>query len=151
MSRLIGILTAHLIRERGIIRIDWTWVLGTLRFGTRWKRHRRAFDRPFRESQVHLFWDIQQDCAKQLVVDLSRSPKEFMAHLRLYVDHVLSISSCSQCGFRAAARATMKITYGINVKDMNNKYVDLSEQVTKVMTEGTKFFLVNFIPARTSP
>ncbi|KAJ3484292.1 hypothetical protein NLI96_g5749 [Meripilus lineatus] len=121
---------AHLIRERGTIRIDWTWVLGTLRFGTRWKRHRRAFDRPFRESQVHLFWDIQQDCAKQLVVDLSRSPKEFMAHLRL-----------------AAARATMKITYGINVKDMNNKYVDLSEQVTKVMTEGTKFFLVNFIPA----
>lgn len=44
----------------------------------------------------------------------------------------------------------MKIAYGINVQDMNNKYVNLSEQVNEVMTEGTKFFLVNFIPARTS-
>lgn len=57
-------------------------------FGNRWKRHRRAFDRPLRESQVHVFWDIQQDCARRLLVDLAKSPKDFMSHLRLYVDTV---------------------------------------------------------------
>ena len=118
--------------------------------GDKWKHHRRTFERPFRASRVHVFWDVQIECAHRLLADLSKSPKDFMAHIRLYGSLCSRQSAQLMSLHRAAAKATLKITYGIDAQDMENPFVALSERGNEVMTRGADFFFVNVVPARAS-
>lgn len=131
-----------------------------MNIGSRWKRHRRTFERPFRESQAPLYWDIQRDCARKLLVDLLGEPSRFMDHFRLcvffwiicvFIVLTLFVLTFPYISFRVSARSIMRTTYGIEVKDMTDQFVSLSEKASETMNVDTHFYLVNFIPACTSP
>lgn len=53
-----------------------------MKYGQRWKKHRRLFESQFRASQANTFWPIQQQRARILVQDLLSSPDDLIEHLR---------------------------------------------------------------------
>jgi hypothetical protein len=63
-------------------RMGWDWTFALMRYGPRWKEHRRVFHSHFNHS-VTEHQEIQLDISKQLLTLLLTSPKNYVEHMRL--------------------------------------------------------------------
>ncbi|KAF8483509.1 cytochrome P450 [Russula ochroleuca] len=111
--------------------MGWDWTFALMRYGPRWKEHRRVFHSHFNHS-VAEHQEIQLEISKQLLTLLLTSPKNYVEHMRQYAAHII-----------------MKRVYGHTVVDNNDPYVRLVEEASKTTSEAAVpgAFLVDLFPS----
>ncbi|KAH9476206.1 Cytochrome P450 monooxygenase 98 [Psilocybe cubensis] len=114
--------------------MGWGFSLGHMRYGDRWRKHRRMFHHQFQQSVSPSFWPIQQREAHSLLRRLLHSPDRLDHHLR-----------------HNAAAVIMSVTYGITIESTDDKYIALAEKALEGMAKsaGPGAFLVDLMPSRT--
>ncbi|KAI0319836.1 cytochrome P450 [Amylostereum chailletii] len=111
--------------------MGWDWTFALMRYGTRWREHRRVFHSHFNHS-VSEHQHLQLGIAQELLALLTRSPDKFVEHLRHYTAHII-----------------MKRVYGHTVKDNTDRYVRLVEAASASTSEAALpgAFLVDLFPS----
>ncbi|KAF8880681.1 cytochrome P450 [Infundibulicybe gibba] len=111
--------------------MDADIVMPFLPYGSAWRAHRRMFHEHFHVGAVSRYQPIQARESRRLLQRLLDTPDDFMHHIR----H----------GFSAAI---MDIAYGIKVKDTNDPYTAIAEEVLAAVAKAgvPGSFLVDLIP-----
>ena len=63
--------------------MGWDWTFALMRYGPRWKEHRRVFHTHFNHS-VREHQEIQLEISKELLGLLLKSPEKYVGHMRQY-------------------------------------------------------------------
>lgn len=111
------------------------------------------FNNHFRADVISKFQPIQMRQVRVLQNRLLDTPEDFMYHIRQcvfylfipvgYFIHSIPFTS-------AVGSIVLAITYGIQVKESNDPYIELVEKAANSFSEaGPGTFLVNAFPART--
>ncbi|KAF7369886.1 Cytochrome p450 [Mycena sanguinolenta] len=111
--------------------VGFHWNLGFMRYGPRWKEHRKVFLQQFQPSEVLLHRPVELQAARQLLQRLLDSPDKYERHLR-----------------HMAGMIILSTAYGIDVQPEDDPYVDISERAEKAMalTANKGSFLVDSLP-----
>ncbi|KAI0260713.1 cytochrome P450 [Gloeopeniophorella convolvens] len=101
--------------------MGWDWTFALMRYGPRWKEHRRVFHGHFNHS-VAEHQEIQLDISRELLSLLLKSPGKYLEHMR---------------------------HYGHTVIDNNDPYVRLVDEASKSTSEAAVpgAFLVDLFPS----
>ncbi|KAJ7781994.1 cytochrome P450 [Mycena maculata] len=112
------------------VGFDWHFVF--MRYGPRWKNHRKAFVQQFQPSQVLFHRPTELDAARVMLQRLLESPAKFERHLRHMTGMVI-----------------LSTAYGIDIKPENDPYIDISEQAHIAISRTAKrgAYLVDFFPS----
>ncbi|KAF8634038.1 hypothetical protein AX17_004303 [Amanita inopinata Kibby_2008] len=112
--------------------MGWDWSFGHMRYGERWKTHRKMFHRQFQQSVAPTHWPVQLREAHTLLRHLLHSPQDLINHLR-----------------HNAASTIMSVTYGITVSPKDDRYITVAEKALEGMAKAANpgAFLVEVIPA----
>ncbi|KAF8996018.1 cytochrome P450 [Cyathus striatus] len=111
--------------------MGWDWSFGHMRYGDRWKIHRRMFHHQFQPAVAPVYWPTQTMEAHELLRRLLHTPNDLVEHLR-----------------HNAASLIMSVIYGITVAPESDKYLSIAEKALEGMAEAAKpgNFLVDIIP-----
>jgi cytochrome P450 len=82
------------MRFSHLSRMGWDWTFALMRYGPRWKEHRRVFHSHFNHSVVE-HQEIQLEISRELLTLLLKSPEQYLEHMRQYV-HVTALHLVSQ-------------------------------------------------------
>lgn len=63
--------------------MGWDWTFALMRYGPRWKEHRRVFHSHFNHS-VAEHQQVQLEISKELLTLLLKSPEKCLEHMRQY-------------------------------------------------------------------
>ncbi|KAI0705578.1 CyP450 monooxygenase [Earliella scabrosa] len=96
------------------------WVLTLLHYGPWWRRHRRIFHQFFNTNAIVDYRPSQRREAHLLVLRLIKDPASFVHHIR----HLFGST-------------IMRITYGIEVDNGNESYLNLAERALAIFSEAT--------------
>jgi len=66
-----------------LCRMGWDWTFALMRYGPRWKEHRRVFHSHFNHSVVE-HQEIQLEISRELLTLLLKSPEKYAEHMRQY-------------------------------------------------------------------
>ncbi|KIJ48489.1 hypothetical protein M422DRAFT_162762 [Sphaerobolus stellatus SS14] len=109
----------------------WDWNVAFMRYGERWRRHRRTFHQYFNANAVKEYEGVQVDAACDLIRRLYSTPEDYEEHIRYY-----------------AAWIIMKVVYNYELERKNDSYVDIVhialEGIGETMNPGS--FYVDFLP-----
>ena len=61
--------------------MGWDWTFALMRYGPRWKEHRRVYHSHFNHS-VTEHQEIQLDISRELLNLLSKTPENYVGHIR---------------------------------------------------------------------
>ncbi|KAI0300588.1 cytochrome P450 [Multifurca ochricompacta] len=111
--------------------MGWDWTFALMRYGPRWKEHRRVFHSHFNHS-VNEHQEIQLEISKDLLTLLLKSPDSYLQHMRHYTAHII-----------------MKRVYGHTVVDNDDPYVRLVDEASRSTSEAAVpgAFLVDLFPS----
>ncbi|KAJ3560335.1 hypothetical protein NP233_g10902 [Leucocoprinus birnbaumii] len=112
--------------------MGWDLAMSTHRYGSWWRRHRRAFHDHFNPSAIKRYHQTQLTGARTFLRNLLRSPSDhLMDHIRL-----------------AFASTITEAAYGIKIKTWEDEYVKLAEEALKGVSEAAVpgAFLVDIFP-----
>ncbi|KAF8154807.1 cytochrome P450 [Crassisporium funariophilum] len=111
--------------------MGWDFSFGHMRYGERWKAHRRMFHRQFQQSIARVHWPTQQREAHALLRRLLHTPDKLVYHLR-----------------HNAAAVIMGITYGITIAEKEDQYIAIAGKALEGMAKAASpgAFFVDFIP-----
>ncbi|KAJ7688010.1 cytochrome P450 [Mycena rosella] len=111
--------------------MGWDDDFGFMKYGNRWRMHRRLFHSVFNNEAVQLFRPTELTATHGLLRRILHDPDAVMDHLR-----------------HMAGEIIMSVTYGIDVLPKNDPYVALAEHALHSLTDAGSpgRFLVNFIP-----
>ncbi|KIJ96361.1 hypothetical protein K443DRAFT_10697 [Laccaria amethystina LaAM-08-1] len=111
--------------------MGWDWSFGHMRYGYRWRSHRRMFHQYFQQSVAHTHWPVQKREVHALLRRLLDSPQNLINHLR-----------------HNAAAVIMGVVYGITVAPENDRYITIAEKALEGMSKAANpgEFLVDIIP-----
>ncbi|KAH9476208.1 Cytochrome P450 monooxygenase 98 [Psilocybe cubensis] len=111
--------------------MGWDFSLSNMPYGDRWRTHRRVFHHEFQPSMAPSYFPIQTREAHGLLRRFLRYPESLEYNLR-----------------QNAASLVMKVTYGIQIADINDPYVSIARTALEGAAVATSpgAFLVNFIP-----
>ncbi|KAJ6534385.1 cytochrome P450 [Mycena capillaripes] len=98
------------------VSIGFHWHIALMRYGPRWKKHRKVFMQQFQPSQALFHHPAELNAARVLLQRLLDSPAKFEMHLR-----------------HMAGMVILSTVYGIDVKPEDDPYVHLSEQASRAM------------------
>ncbi|KAJ7596548.1 cytochrome P450 [Mycena floridula] len=114
--------------------MGWDWSFGHMRYGERWKNHRRMFHKQFQASNVSMFLPIQLKEAHKLLRRLLKEPNDLINHLRFNSGSII-----------------MNVTYGIEIADCDDSYIIVAEKALDGMAKASVpgAFLVDLFPALT--
>ncbi|KAJ8457352.1 hypothetical protein ONZ51_g11586 [Trametes cubensis] len=108
------------------------WVLTLLRYGSRWRRHRRMFHQYFNPNVVTKYRPVQRAGVAQFLSRLLSTPEELREHIR----HLF-------------AATIVRITYGFDVREKDDDYVQMAEKgiaaFSSLLVPGK--YLVELFPA----
>ncbi|KIY50214.1 cytochrome P450 [Fistulina hepatica ATCC 64428] len=90
--------------------MGWDCMFGNMRYGEKYKKHRRTFHRQFQASAIQVFSQTQTREAHKLIRLMLHSPHNFVEHLR-----------------ENAASLIMNVTYGIEICGKDDEYVTIAE------------------------
>jgi cytochrome P450 len=62
--------------------MGWDFDIPDMPYGTKWRRHRRAFHEHFHANAVHKYLPIQVKETQALLRRLLTTPQNFMRHIR---------------------------------------------------------------------
>ncbi|KAF8811261.1 cytochrome P450 [Phlegmacium glaucopus] len=111
--------------------MGWDFSFGHMRYGDRWKAHRRMFHRQFQQSVAPVYWPIQRREAHALLRRLLQTPDDLVYHLR-----------------HNAAAVIMGISYGITIAPKDDHHIAVAEIAMDGMGKAASpgAFFVDFIP-----
>lgn len=111
--------------------MGWDWSFGHMRYGERWRSHRKMFHQHFQQSVAHTHWPVQRREVHALLRRLLVSPQNLINHLR-----------------HNAAAFIMGVVYGITVAPENDRYITIAEKALEGMSKAANpgEFLVDIIP-----
>ncbi|KAJ7243024.1 cytochrome P450 [Mycena rebaudengoi] len=111
--------------------IGFTWHLGFMPYGQRWKEHRKAFVKEFQPSVVLFHRPLELEAARVLLQRLLDTPDKFEKHLR-----------------HMAGMIILSTAYGIDVRPENDPYVEISEKALHAMAcaGNSGSYLVDSLP-----
>ncbi|KXN85117.1 O-methylsterigmatocystin oxidoreductase [Leucoagaricus sp. SymC.cos] len=112
--------------------MGWDWSFGHMRYGERWKNHRKMFHRQFQQSVAPIYWPVQLKSAHELLRLIMDKPGNLINHLR-----------------HNAASVIMGVVYGIKVSPHDDKYISVAETALDGMARAANpgAFLVDIIPS----
>lgn len=58
------------------------WVFVTMKYGQKWREHRRAFHKAFHPDAIPQYYPVQLRATQALLQDLLDAPEEFSSHIR---------------------------------------------------------------------
>ncbi|KAI0002554.1 cytochrome P450 [Russula compacta] len=116
--------------------MGWDWTFALMRYGPRWKEHRRVFHSHFNHS-VTEHQEVQLEISRELLTLLLKSPEKYVEHMRQYAWIICFIP---RLGF---------IRYGHTVVDNNDPYVRLVDEASRSTSEAAVpgAFLVDLFPS----
>ncbi|KZV60973.1 cytochrome P450 [Peniophora sp. CONT] len=108
--------------------MGWDWTFALMRYGPRWKEHRRVFHSHFNQG-VTEHQTIQLSIVQELLQLLARSPENYLAHMRQCVCHATT-------------------EYGHTVKDDQDPFVRLVKDASATTSEAAVpgAFMVDLFP-----
>ncbi|KAF7336329.1 Cytochrome p450 [Mycena venus] len=111
--------------------VGYHWNLGFMRYGPRWKEHRKVLLQQFQPSAVLLHRPVELEAARVLLQRLLESPAKYERHFR-----------------HMAGMVILSTAYGINVQPEDDPYVDISEKamVGLAATVNRGSYLVDSLP-----
>ncbi|KAF9447473.1 cytochrome P450 [Macrolepiota fuliginosa MF-IS2] len=112
--------------------MGWDWSFGHMRYGERWKNHRKMFHRQFQQSVAPIYWPVQLKAAHGLLRLLHENPGDLINNLR-----------------HNAASVIMSVVYGIEVSPHDDRYISVAETALDGMARAANpgAFLVDLIPS----
>lgn len=114
--------------------MGWDWTFALMRYGPRWKEHRRVFNNHFNIGTSGASEDrhIQLRICRELLSLMYQSPSEYLENLRHYTGHII-----------------LKRTYGHTVVDEKDPYIRLVEAASQSTSEAAVpgAFLVDIFPS----
>ncbi|KDQ14634.1 hypothetical protein BOTBODRAFT_32384 [Botryobasidium botryosum FD-172 SS1] len=111
--------------------MGWINTVPFVKYGSRWRRHRKIMHSALHSGAVGKFNPAQHRFALEYLNDLLDAPEDFIKSLRLM-----------------AAKVIMHSVYKVEVKNAENEYVTLAETAIKQINDTipSGAFLVNFFP-----
>ncbi|XP_006456136.1 hypothetical protein AGABI2DRAFT_227934 [Agaricus bisporus var. bisporus H97] len=113
-------------------RMGWHWSFGHMRYGERWKNHRKMFHRQFQQSVAPIHRPVQLRSAHELLRLIQEEPQDLINHLR-----------------HNAASVIMGVVYGIDVSPKDDRYISVAEIALDGMARAANpgAFMVDIIPS----
>ncbi|KAF4613493.1 hypothetical protein D9613_007521 [Agrocybe pediades] len=99
--------------------MGWDFNLGTMPYGSRWRAHRKLFERSFHANAGALYEPKSLKASRELVESLWHEPERFLDHFR-----------------HMAGSVILSVTYGIQTQRDNDPFVKLSEAGIKPVLEA---------------
>ncbi|KAI0757953.1 cytochrome P450 [Fomes fomentarius] len=96
--------------------IGWNWALPIVPYGDKFKRHRKYLQEYLKKPRLPNYYPIQLKEVHRLLNDLLDDPVNYKAHIK-----------------RMAAGITMLMTYGHEVKTLDDHFVNLAERGVKTI------------------
>ncbi|KAJ7510665.1 cytochrome P450, partial [Mycena galericulata] len=111
--------------------VGFHWHFAFMRYGPKWKIHRKVFMQQFQPSQVLFHRPAELDAARILLQRLLHSPAKFERHLR-----------------HMAGQVILSTAYGIQVQPEDDPHIDISEKALHAMacTGNKGAYLVDSLP-----
>ncbi|KAJ7935552.1 cytochrome P450 [Mycena leptocephala] len=118
--------------------MGWDFNMGVMRLGDRWKHHRRMFQQHFRRDMSRNYRPVQMKKVHALLQGLLSTPQEFRDLLKT-----------------VTAATIMSIVYGYDVQPSNDRFVALSENTVKKLSDSffpgavavNTFPILRYLPA----
>ncbi|KAF8592281.1 cytochrome P450 [Ramaria rubella] len=109
--------------------VDWNFVL--MRYGDRWRQHRRIFHQKFHPAAVAAYHPVQAKHARELLLQLLDTPEDYLRHIRQFSGAII-----------------MEILYGIKVLPKDDPYIKVAEEAFAVGSAAANpgSFLVDTLP-----
>ncbi|EKM49676.1 uncharacterized protein PHACADRAFT_265238 [Phanerochaete carnosa HHB-10118-sp] len=109
----------------------WAWDISFMPYDDTWKLARKLFTRHYRAGAAVRYRDEETRCARELLADILQNDVQLFEHTRL-----------------AFGKLIMNVTYGIDVKSADDKYIKNAQKALYAITAtgnvGT--YLVDSIP-----
>ncbi|KAI0295339.1 CyP450 monooxygenase [Multifurca ochricompacta] len=105
---------------------------GTLPYGDRWRRLRRAFHAHFNATTSKEYRPLEMKAVQRLLRNLFENPDKFSQHLRLMTGQII-----------------LSIAYGLDVRTEDDPYVVAAERVVKAVSHVSSspwFLLLDMMP-----
>ncbi|KAJ6454682.1 cytochrome P450 [Mycena sanguinolenta] len=123
-----------LLEDRSAIysdRVGFHWNLGFMRYGPRWKEHRKVLMQQFQPSAILLHRPVELAAAQTLLQRFLESPANYERHFR-----------------HMASTFILSTAYGIDILPENGPYVDIAEKALHAMacTGIRGSYLVDSLP-----
>ncbi|KAJ7928089.1 cytochrome P450 [Mycena leptocephala] len=119
---------SHIYSDRPIVPMvelmGWDFSAAIMRLGDRWRHHRRMFQQHFRRDMSRNYRPIQMKKVHALLRGLLSTPQEFRDLLKTRVSDSES------------AAIIMSIVYGYDVQPYNDRFVTISENAVKKISES---------------
>ncbi|KAJ6572322.1 cytochrome P450 [Mycena capillaripes] len=111
--------------------VGFHWNLGFMRYGPRWKEHRKVLMQQFQPSAVLLHRPVELAAARTLLQRFLESPANYERHFR-----------------HMAGTVILSTAYGIDILPENDPYVDIAEKALHAMacTGIRGSYLVDSLP-----
>ncbi|KAJ7729931.1 cytochrome P450 [Mycena metata] len=111
--------------------VGFHWHTGFMRYGPRWKAHRKVFIQQFQPSEVLLHRPAELQAARVLLGRLLDSPSKFERHFR-----------------HMAGMVILSTVYGIDIQPEDDPHVKIAEKALHAMasTGNRGSFLVDSLP-----
>ncbi|KAJ7189269.1 cytochrome P450 [Mycena filopes] len=97
--------------------MGWDFNLALMRYGPRWRLHRRLFGQTLNSREARKFHPVELTAARGLLRRLLLTPEDFRQHIR-----------------HMAGETIISLTYGINVRAVDDPYIALAEHAVHVGT-----------------
>ncbi|KAK7044445.1 cytochrome p450 [Favolaschia claudopus] len=111
--------------------VGFHWHIAFMRYGPRWKEHRKVFMKQFQPSEVLLHRPKELKAARVLLRLLLDSPHKYERHMR-----------------HMAGMIILSTAYGIDILEENDPYVGISEKALQAMATAANpgAYLVDSLP-----
>ena len=116
--------------------IGWDWALPIVPYGDKFKRHRKYLQEYLKKPRLPNYYPIQLHEVHKMLNDVLDDPENYKAYIK-----------------RMAAGITMMMTYGHEVKSLDDHYVNLAERgVATIEAVGAVgAHIVDLLPPREHP
>ncbi|KAJ7935572.1 cytochrome P450 [Mycena leptocephala] len=133
---------SHIYSDRPVLPMielmGWDFSMALMRLGDRWRNHRRMFQQHFRRDMSRNYRPVQMKKVHALLQGLLSTPQEFRDLLKT-----------------VAAATIMSIVYGYDVQPSNDRFVALSENTVKKLSDSffpgavavNTFPILRYLPA----
>ena len=121
-----------------------------MRYGSEWRKNRRLFHQFFHGDASKQYRPSHVLESRKILLRLLSSPDLFLHHVRQYVGLMSYWIDLNECSSSLAASSIMRVTYGIEVNETNDKYISTAEKAMYVFSTASEpgAFVVDYLPIR---
>ena len=135
--------------------VGWKDTLALLPYGDRFRRYRRLFYKLIGSAAaMKQFNSVEEAEGLRFLRRVFNDPDNLAMHIRRHaqIPVVLLLLHTHAIAFRAVGATILRITYGYEVQESKDPFVQLADQATEQFSFATApgGFLVDLVPARGS-